>query len=61
MIRALGMETGNPIMTYEQRSSFLPSLERAPYFTENPRRAVILRLNSVAGFAEPLSYQSYQS
>ena len=36
LIRALGIETGNPIMTYEQRSSFLPSFERAPHHT-SPR------------------------
>jgi len=36
LIRALGIETGNPIMTYEQRSSFLPSAERAPHHT-SPR------------------------
>ena len=36
LIRALGIETGNPILTNEQRSSVLPSLERAPHFTENP-------------------------
>ena len=29
LIRALRIETGNPIMTYEQQSSFLPSIERA--------------------------------
>ena len=33
LIRALGIETGNPIMTLEQRSSFLPSVERAPLHT----------------------------
>ena len=33
LIRALGIETGNPIMTFEQRSSFLPSTERAPHHT----------------------------
>ena len=30
---ALGIETGNPIMTLEQRSSFLPSTERATHNT----------------------------
>ena len=55
LTRALGIETGNPIMTFEQRSSFLPATERAPHHTstENPIRAVLLRLDSVAGFAEP--------
>ncbi len=33
LIRALGIETGNPIMTFEQRSSVLPSIERAPHHT----------------------------
>ena len=39
LIRAPGIETGNPIVTFEQRSSFLPSTERAPHHTstENPR------------------------
>jgi len=34
--------------------SFSPSFERAPHHntTDNPLRAVIRRLNSVAGFAE---------
>ena len=36
LTRALGIETGNPIMTYLQRSSFLPSFERAPH-RESPR------------------------
>ncbi len=36
LIRALGIESGNPIRTYEQRSSFLPSIERAPHHT-SPR------------------------
>ena len=36
LIRALGIEPGNPIITYEQRSSFLPSIERAPHHT-SPR------------------------
>ena len=33
LTRALGIETGNPIMTFEQRSGFLPSVERAPHHT----------------------------
>ena len=33
LTRALGIETGNPIMTYEQRSNFFPSTERAPHHT----------------------------
>ena len=36
LIRAPGIETGNPIMTFEKRSSFLPSFERAPHHT-SPR------------------------
>ena len=53
-IRALGEETGNPIMAFH-RPSFSLSLRGHP--TTLPPRipcwAVILRLNSVAGFAEP--------
>ena len=33
LIRAPGIETRNPIMTFEKRSSFLPSFERAPHQT----------------------------
>ena len=33
VIRALGRETGCPIVTFEQRSSFFPSTERAPHRT----------------------------
>ena len=33
LTRALGIETANPIMTFEQRSSFSPSIERAPHQT----------------------------
>ena len=33
LTRALGIETGNPIMTFQQRSSFLPSTERATHHT----------------------------
>ena len=33
LTRALGIETGNPVMTFEQRSSFFPSIERAPHRT----------------------------
>ena len=36
LIRAPGIETGDPILTYEQRSSFFPSIERAPHHT-SPR------------------------
>jgi len=38
-----------------RRPSFSPSIERAPNHntTENPLRVVVLRLGSVAGFAEP--------
>ncbi len=55
MTRARGIEAGDLVMTFEQRSSFDPSAERTPHHTttENPLRAVALRLNSVAGFAEP--------
>ncbi len=35
LIRALGIETGNAIMTFEQRSSFLPSTELALTFCIN--------------------------
>ncbi len=31
LTRSLGIETGNPIMTFQQRSSFLPSTEREPH------------------------------
>jgi len=44
------------------RPSFSPSFERAPHHTtiENPLRAVVHRLKSVAGFAEPaLSLSDY--
>ena len=55
LTRALGIETENPIMIFEQQSSFFPSAERAPHrtSTENPLRAVVLRLNSVVFYAEP--------
>ena len=33
LIRALGIGTGNLIMTFEQRSSFIPSTERAHHHT----------------------------
>jgi len=54
LIRALGEETGNPIMAFH-RPSFSPSCERAPHHntTENSLRAVVHRLDSVAGLAEP--------
>ena len=31
LIRAPGIETGNPIMTFEQRSSFIPSFGAEKY------------------------------
>ena len=48
-------------MTFEQQSSFSPSAERAPHHTstENPLRAVLLRLSSVAGFSLPPPYWSH--
>jgi len=54
LIRVCGEEIGNPILAFH-RPSLFPSFERAPHHTttENPLRAVVRRLNSVAGFAEP--------
>ena len=54
LIRALGREAGNLIMAFHW-PSFCTSTERAPHHTthRNSLRAEVLRLNSVAGFAEP--------
>ena len=55
MTRVLGRETGNPIMTFEQRSSFFPS-ERAPYRITSGipcGRWPFASASSVAGVAKP--------